>query len=147
MFSANYVKPGLAYIVIILVIFSSLFLFFLPTTQYKLGNLFFGDVPAIYNTKLAQYFFLTATHPVFGTAPEFSYYQLSRTYFIQGRFYESVHAANREIELYPNNKRTYYNLGLTYGYMSREEEAMVCGVRWQSATATPLWILPLAGRV
>jgi tetratricopeptide (TPR) repeat protein len=54
----------------------------------------------------------------------FANYQLSRTYFIQGKLDTALFYAQRELELYPENKRTYYILGLTLGYMNREEEAI-----------------------
>jgi tetratricopeptide (TPR) repeat protein len=96
----------------------------LPTTQYKLGNVFFGSVPALYNVNLSQYFFLYAAYPPVGKAPEFAHYQLSRTYFIQGKLQESLEEAYIEVALYPDNIRTYYILGLTYGYLNQEQEAI-----------------------
>jgi tetratricopeptide (TPR) repeat protein len=96
----------------------------LPNTQYKLGNVFFGSVPALYNVNLSQFFFLYAAYPPVGKAPEFAHYQLSRTYFIQGRLRESLKEAYVEVALYPDNTRTYYILGLTYGYLNREQEAI-----------------------
>jgi tetratricopeptide (TPR) repeat protein len=98
--------------------------FFLPPVQYELGNVFFGKYERFYNVDRAQYFYTNATRGAWGKVPEFAHYQLSRTYFIKGFFKRSIEEANKEIALYPNNKRTYYILGLTYGYMNREEEAI-----------------------
>lgn len=109
----------------ILVVFVLFALFFLrPTVQYRVGNIFFGEFPALYNVRLAQYFFTYAAYPVFGESSIFAHHQLSRTYFIQGKLEISAHEALMEIELFPENKRTYYILGLTYGYLNREEEAI-----------------------
>ena len=96
----------------------------LPSTQYKIGNIFFGQVSRLYNVNFAQYFYVYSAYPPIGQPPEFAHYQLSRTYFIQGDFDSALAEAKRELELYPNNSRTYYILGLTYGYMSRENEAI-----------------------
>lgn len=98
--------------------------FLLPTTQYKVGNIFFGSVPSLYNVNLSQYFYLYAAHPPIGAAPEFAHYQLSRTYFIQGELEAALDEANAEIALYPENTRTYYILGLTYGYLNNEHAAI-----------------------
>lgn len=97
---------------------------FLPSTHLKLGNLFFGGNPSLYNLQLAQYFFTYSSYPLLGQAPEFSHYQLSRTNFIQGRFETAIAEALVELELYPHNTRTYYILGLTYGYTNRELDAI-----------------------
>jgi len=95
-----------------------------PNIYFKTGNIFFGDVRILYNVTLAEFFFARATQPIFGTVPPYSNYQLSRTHFIQGSFEPSLEAAKRELELYPDHIRTYYILGLTLGYMNREEEAI-----------------------
>lgn len=96
----------------------------LPSTHFKLGNLFFGANPSLYNVQLAQYFFTYSSYPLVGKAPESSHYQLSRTHFIQGSFDTAVKEALVELELYPHNTRTHYILGLTYGYMNRERDAI-----------------------
>lgn len=96
-----------------------------PRLNYTLGNIFFGQMPELYNINLAQFFFKQAAYPRLGQAPEFAHYQLSRTYFIEGFFRLAVTEAENEIKLYPENARTYYILGLTYGYMNKEEEAIV----------------------
>lgn len=100
------------------------FLIFSPTIHLKLGNMFFGNVPSLYNLTLAQFFFTRATNPLIGTPPQNAYYQLSRTSFISGDISRAVIYAHKELELYPENIRTYYILGLTYGYMNREQDAI-----------------------
>ena len=96
----------------------------LPNTYFKLGNIFFGDIPALYNLNLAQRFYIMAAYPMVGKAPLFAHYQLSRTYFIQGNLLDALDEALNELILYPENDRTYYIIGLTYGYMNREHEAI-----------------------
>ncbi|MCF7843924.1 hypothetical protein K9M47_03425 [Candidatus Gracilibacteria bacterium] len=79
----------------------------------------------LYNVKLAQILFKHSVNPIFNiSVPEFAHYQLSRTYFIQGNLNTSLYEAQKELELYPENKRTYYIMGLTYGYMNAETAAI-----------------------
>jgi hypothetical protein len=94
-----------------------LIVMFCPQLHYRVGNVFFGGVPVLYNVNLAQYFFLYAAYPIVGKAPSYAHHQLSRTYFIQGQLPISVNEALKEMEIYPENVRTNYILGLTYGYM------------------------------
>ena len=91
---------------------------------YNIGHGFFGGQPPLYNVRLAQYFFNAAAYPLLGEAPVFAHYQLSRTYFIQGELELSLQEALNELRQHPENKRTYYILGLTYGYLNREVEAI-----------------------
>lgn len=113
----NSVLRGILGLCILYILLSSSF-------HYKMGNLFFGEVPALYNLTLAHFFFAQAATPLIGRAPSMANYQLSRTYFIAGNFDPAITYANKELELYPENKRTYYILGLTYGYMHQEEKAI-----------------------
>lgn len=95
-----------------------------PQTHMKLGNIFFGQVPRLYNVNYAHLFFSYAAYaPVF-SAPEFAHYQLSRTLFIRGQLNRSLFEAEEELRLYPQNARTYYILGLTYGYLNQEHKAI-----------------------
>jgi tetratricopeptide (TPR) repeat protein len=96
----------------------------LPLWSQAVGNLFFGKVPILYNVTLAQVFFKNSAYPFFGKARPYAHYQLSRTYFIQGKLEASILEANKELELYPENKRTHYILGLTHGYMNHEDKAI-----------------------
>lgn len=103
-----------------------LILYSLVTSQlyFRIGNLFFGDVSSLYNVTLAQIFFERASHPLIGKAYPLSHHQYSRTYFIQGDLEQALSEANKEIALYPKNIKTYYIIGLTLGYMNREQEAI-----------------------
>lgn len=107
-----------------LIIFLPFVVFLIPSVSYKVGNLFFGEVPILYNVNLSQYIFRYSSNPPLGKSPIFAHYQLSRTYFIKGDFNQAVIEAKKELSLYPDNFRTNYILGLTYGYMDREVEAI-----------------------
>ncbi len=95
-----------------------------PVVPYKIGNVFFGGIPALYNINLAQFFFWSATKSLVGEAPQYAHYQLSRVYFIKGEYELALVEAEKEIESYPENWRTHYIIGLTLGYMNREEDAI-----------------------
>ncbi len=95
-----------------------------PQTYRSLGDIFFGRVPALYNVNLAQLFYTYAAYPPIGASAPFAHYQLSRTYFIQGLFDRSLDEVYKEIEEYPEHYRSFYILGLTLGFMDREEEAI-----------------------
>ncbi len=101
-----------------------LYLFISSTLYFRIGNIFFGDMPSLYNVKFAEFFYTRAVHPLFGKAPEFAYHQLSRTHFIQGELELSLEEAYTEIEMYPEHVQTYYIIGLTLGYLNREREAI-----------------------
>lgn len=105
---------------------TSLFCIFLsPTLSYKLGNIFFGNVPKLYNVNLAQFLYKRSISPLFSqTVPRYAHHQLSRTYFIQGNLWGALDEAQEELKLYPDSTSTYYILGLTYGYMNRNYEAI-----------------------
>lgn len=109
---------------------------FSSSLHYWAGNVFFGKEPALYNVHKAQLLFKLAAYPLVGQAPEFAHYQLSRTYFIVGQFDLAIEEAKKELVLYPNNKRTYYILGLTYGYMNEEEKAIEAFSRFTEAYPT-----------
>lgn len=89
-----------------------------------IGNKLFGDIPKLYNVNLAQYFFIYAAYPLVGEHAPYAHYQLSRTYFIQGRQENALREAEKELDAFPEHKRTYYILGLTLGYMDRVDEAI-----------------------
>lgn len=92
--------------------------------HFRIGNIFFGQVPSLYNVALAEFFFNRATNPIVGDVPPYAYHQLSRTHFIQGALNHALFEANRELEMYPDHGSTYYIIGLTLGYLNREEEAI-----------------------
>lgn len=62
--------------------------------------------------------------PLFGKIPQHTYYQLSRVNFIEGNLADALIYANRELSLYPDSIKTYYILGLTLGYMHKEDQAI-----------------------
>lgn len=95
-----------------------------PFASMYAGHLFFGGSKHLYNVAFAQFFYTYASDPLIFKAPPFAYYQLSRTYFITGDLPRAVTEAETELSLYPENKRTYYILGLTYGYMKETEKAI-----------------------
>jgi tetratricopeptide (TPR) repeat protein len=101
-----------------------LFAFLTPWTSQAIGNVLFGQVPSLYNVNLAQFFFSQSSYPIVGKAAPYAHYQLSRTYFIKGSFVSAAAEAQKELDLYPDHVRTYYILGLTYGYLHEEEQAI-----------------------
>jgi tetratricopeptide (TPR) repeat protein len=103
-----------------------LFLYFLLFSSFTqvVGNVFFGGIPSLYNVTLAQFFFRQAAYPIFNNPRPYAHYQLSRTYFIQGNLDAALDEAQKELRYYPKNNRVYYILGLTYGYLNREQEAI-----------------------
>jgi tetratricopeptide (TPR) repeat protein len=108
------------YIVTILVLYTILS----PYLYQKIGNVFFGRVPPLYNLNLATFFFTYAAYPILGIAAPYAHHQLSRTYFIRGNLDVALAEAKKELEVHPDHVATYYILGLTYGYMNREKEAI-----------------------
>lgn len=102
-----------------------LFLLFLSSAaQQAMGNVFFGKVPTLYNVTLAQFFFTQSSYPLFGAPASYAHYQLSRTYFIQGNLNAAISEAEKELISYSDHTRTYYILGLTYGYLNQERKAI-----------------------
>ncbi len=99
-------------------------LFLSSPIQQRLGNIFFGKIPSLYNVTLSQFFFKQSTRPLFGKVEPYTHYQLSRTYFIQGKLDMAILEAEKELELYPKNTRTHYILGLTYSYSGQEKKAI-----------------------
>ncbi len=92
--------------------------------MYNLGDVFFGRFGALYNVRLAQFFFTQASNPLIGKPSPYAYHQLSRTYFIQGKLNDSLTFAYKELSVYPDHQATYYIIGLAFGYMNREIEAI-----------------------
>jgi tetratricopeptide (TPR) repeat protein len=98
--------------------------YFSPFLYQSLGNIFFGRIEALYNIKLAKVFFNLSAYPPVGKPAPYAHYQLSRTYFLEGKLQEAVSEAEKELSLYPDHVRTYYILGLTYGYKNDEKKAI-----------------------
>ena len=99
--------------------------FCIPSIPLIIGDAFFGNIKPLYNIRLAQLFFKHAAYPILPIhSPNYAHYQLSRTYFIQGKLNKSLEEAKKELEEHPENTQTYYILGLTNGYMNRTYEAI-----------------------
>ncbi len=111
-------------VIFTLVFIAFLFFIFSPRLQQVAGNLFFGKISSLYNITLAKFFFTQSAYPLFWKAEPYAHYQLSRIYFIQGKLDVSIDEAQKELELYPENTRTHYILGLTYGYLNQERLAI-----------------------
>jgi tetratricopeptide (TPR) repeat protein len=100
-------------------------LFFLPFVSFSMGNLLFGGFEPLYNVRMAHAAFFIAAHPLIQEKPpRYAHYQLSRTYFIQGRHEEALEEVRKELEVYPDDVNAYYLLGLTYGYLGRTHEGI-----------------------
>ena len=102
---------------------------------FKIGNRFFGSESFgsksigsyIYNVDLAAKFFSMSKIPGQESGEKdlmWVNYQLSRTEFIKGNLYNAVIYADKELELYPDNCRTYYIKGLAYGYLEDLDNAI-----------------------
>lgn len=96
----------------------------LPYFSYKIGDIFFGKISKLYNVNIAQFFFDRAAYPYLFKPAPYAHHQLSRTYFVEGYLETALYEAKKELDLYPEHFGTYYILGLTYGYMNKEKEAV-----------------------
>ena len=91
-----------------------------PRIYFKIGNYFFEG--GNYNLTEAERAF-DKTLELSGGKYKGANYQLSRVYFIEGNFFEALKSIDREIELYPDFKRSYYVRGLIHGYSGKLTEA------------------------
>lgn len=117
-------KGNLLNIIKISVVVIISYLLLSPINHLRLGNVFFGNYESLYNIKFSRLFFTYASYPIIGKPPIYAHYQLSRTYFIEGDLKTALSEVKKELEFYPENMRAYYMLGLTLGYMNKEEEAI-----------------------
>ncbi len=109
----------------LLIVTSSIFLFRENIYFYLATKAFGGKVSVkilnkdyshtFYNLDLAEYFFTKANENK--NPKQWVNYQLSRISFIRGDLDTALHFADRELVLYPDNCRTHYIRGLTYGYI------------------------------
>lgn len=101
------------------------YIFLVP--KFLLGNIFFGDVPVLYNTSVAHFFYNQAIRfdSKMDLPPPYVHYQLSRIYFINGDSLRSLIEAGNELRFYPDHVHTNYIKGLTLGYMGMEREAIL----------------------
>lgn len=74
-----------------------------------------------YNIEKAEKYFKKSLS-VNETTP-LAHYQLARIHFIKGDLDEAIIEINREIELYPEYKRSYYVRGLVYGFLKKYDKA------------------------
>lgn len=104
----------------------SILFYFLATSffWYFLGDTFFGKNPKLYNVKFANVFFINAAYPLIGKPVSQAHFQLSRTYFIRGYLDAAILEAEKELQIYPENTKAYYILGLTYGYLNQEADGI-----------------------
>jgi tetratricopeptide (TPR) repeat protein len=103
----------------------TILVFLIPQIAFSLGNIFFGDIPRLYNLNAAHFFFKEAAYPPLrDDSVPYAHYQLSRTFFIRGDLFSALDEARAEIAEFPEHSGTYYILGLTYGYMGRDHEAI-----------------------
>lgn len=92
--------------------------------RFAMGNYYFGGLPGqggAYDTAKAEKYFRDAI--ALGSTMEGLHYQLARVYFIYGDFYTAEAEINKELELHPDFKRSYYVRGLIYGYSNKLPEA------------------------
>ena len=92
-----------------------------PDFTFALGDYFYGR-GSLYDPKLAEKYFLEtiALDPAYPRV----HYQLSRVYFVIGNFSEARKEIHKELELFPDFKRSYYVKGLINGYTGRLSEAV-----------------------
>jgi tetratricopeptide (TPR) repeat protein len=94
-----------------------------------LGNQFFGGrvgygkyYTTTYNIDTAEYFLLKANS--FDKKLIWNNYQLSRINFIKGDLSTAIVYADAELRYFPDNCRTHYIRGLTYGYKNDLDAAI-----------------------
>lgn len=80
--------------------------------HFDIGNYFFGG--GAYDIRKAEAHFRSAI--ALDNALPGTHYQLSRIYFIRGDLWEALTEISKELELHPDNQRSYYIRGLVYGY-------------------------------
>lgn len=82
------------------------------TLQTKLGNYYLGGED--YDIKKAESYFKRAIE--LNEKEQYAHYQLARIYFLKSNFLLGINEINKEIEYYPDFKKSYYVRGLIYGY-------------------------------
>jgi tetratricopeptide (TPR) repeat protein len=111
---------------IILAIFCIWIGYVLFVPKVTLGTIFFGGIPSLYNLNLAHFFFKQSL--LFDTtnaipAP-YAHYQLGRTFFIQGNLDRTISELQAELAYYPEHSKSYYMLGLAFGFQGNNREAI-----------------------
>lgn len=87
--------------------------------RFEIGNYYFGG--GVYNPERAEKYFKQALE-IDSNIPG-AHYQIARIYFVRGNFYTALQEINKEIELNPDFKRSYYVRGLVRGYSRNLAEA------------------------
>lgn len=87
--------------------------------RFEIGNYYFGG--GTYDIRRAKKYYDEA-YLVNPTLAGLNY-QLARVYFIWGDFYTARVHINKELELYPDYKRSYYVRGLINGYSGYYSDA------------------------
>jgi tetratricopeptide (TPR) repeat protein len=90
-----------------------------PDAAFDSGNYYFGG--GAYDLNKAEKYYKKTLELDSNYAG--ANYQIARIYFIRGQFNMALTYINKEIELYPDFKRSLYVRGLIYGYSSRLAEA------------------------
>jgi len=90
-----------------------------PVLLRDIGNFYFSSEH--YDIQKAEKYFKEAIE-VDVTIP-LVHYQLARVHFINGEFIPAIKEIDKEIELYPNYKRSFYVRGLVYGYLDNFDRA------------------------
>ena len=125
LFSGHIRRSVIVLFVLFIVLDITLLCLYRHRIYYSIGNIAFGGKVlgvTFYNIAIAETFFSKAAESTL--EDRWVNYQLSRINFIKGDLQRAIYFANRELELYPDNCRTHYIRGLTYGYMERLDEAI-----------------------
>lgn len=116
----DWVGYGIVATIVLLIVYGLLS----PSLYYKVGVAFFGEIPSLYNVRVAKYLFTYASYPPVGKAEAYAHHQLSRTLFILGDLEGSRTEAERELIAYPDHIQTRYVLALAYGHLGENERAI-----------------------
>ena len=108
----------LIYGTIIAIVLGAVF-FFAPKLLFSAGNYYFGG--GAYDIQQAERYFHAAL--ILNPMLEGPHYQLARIHFIRSDFSRAEVEINKELELHPDFRRSYYVRGLVYGYSGRLEES------------------------
>ncbi|TSC54645.1 MAG: superkiller protein 3 [Parcubacteria group bacterium LiPW_30] len=86
---------------------------------FNIGNYYFGE--GAYDLSKSEKYYRKAL--AVDSALERLHYQIARLHFINNNLYEARSEINKELELYPDFRRSYYVRGLINGYDNKLEEA------------------------
>jgi tetratricopeptide (TPR) repeat protein len=86
---------------------------------FDIGNYYFGG--GAYNLSKSEEYYKKALS--LNDSLKSLHYQMARLYFIKNELSRARHEINKELELYPDFKRSYYVRGLINGYDNKLEDA------------------------